>query len=232
MRDPGTSSSIEEHHTPFSRTSTSQFFQQYTERSATEEQDTRGTPTDPQTPLPLSPLSSEPRHPLPPAALHSFHQCWLPFVSRVAYHSRYTEHPSLVTNELRMCLVHNLRQNVTSHSLALMFLGHWCRALFRPHFFVPAFIRRAFQYLAFACFGECSKYSRQHLKPSTSDRPGRSYTRLCGVSTTSAAMRQDFKTPRDLIQWTRESECHMTRGRSVRAFAPGTKHQRCAARDE
>ena len=44
------------------------------------------------------------------------------------------------------------------------------------------------------------RYSRQHLKPSTSDRPGRSYTRLCGVSTTSAAMRQDFKTPRDLIQ--------------------------------
>ena len=47
-----------------------------------------------------------------------------------------------------------------------------------------------------ACF---RTYSRQHLKPSTSDRPGRSYTRLCGVSTTSAAMRQDFKTPRDLI---------------------------------
>ena len=88
----------------------------------------------------------------------SFHQCWLPFVSRVAYHSRHTEHPSLVTNELRMCLVHNLRQNVTSHSLALMFLGHLCRALFRPHFFVPAFIRRAFQYLAFACFGNGSKY--------------------------------------------------------------------------
>ena len=60
----------------------------------------------------------------------SFHQCWLPFVSRVAYHSRYTEHPSLVTNELRMCLVHNLRQSVRSHSLALMFLGHLCRAFF------------------------------------------------------------------------------------------------------
>ena len=90
----------------------------------------------------------------------SFHQCWLPFVSRVACHSRHTEHPSLVTNELRMCFeqVHNLRQNVTSHSLALMFLGHLCRALFRPHSFVPAFIRRAFQCLAFVCFGNGYKY--------------------------------------------------------------------------
>ena len=43
-------------------------------------------------------------------------------------------------------------------------------------------------------------HSQQHLKPSTSDRPGRSYTRLCRVSTTRAAMRQDFKTPRDLNQ--------------------------------
>ena len=33
----------------------------------------------------------------------SFHQCWLPFVSRVACHSRHIEHPLLVTNELRMC---------------------------------------------------------------------------------------------------------------------------------
>ena len=63
-------------------------------------------------------------------------------------------------------------------------------------------------------------YSRQHLKPSTSDRPGRSYTRLCGVSTTSAAMRQDFKTPRDLNQWTHESEGHMTRGEASEPLHP------------
>ena len=63
-------------------------------------------------------------------------------------------------------------------------------------------------------------YSRQHLKPSTSDRPGRSYTRLCGVSTTSAAMRQDFKTPRDLNQWTHESEGHMTRGGASEPLHP------------
>ena len=39
-----------------------------------------------------------------------------------------------------------------------MFLGHLCRALFRLHFFVPAFIRRAFQYLAFVCFDNGFKY--------------------------------------------------------------------------
>ena len=63
-------------------------------------------------------------------------------------------------------------------------------------------------------------YSRQHLKPSTSDRPGRSYTRLCEVSTTSAAMRQDFKTPRDLNQRTRESEGHMTRAGASEPLHP------------
>ena len=39
-----------------------------------------------------------------------------------------------------------------------MFLGHLCRALFLLHFFVPAFIRRAFQYLAFVCFDNGYKY--------------------------------------------------------------------------
>ena len=39
-----------------------------------------------------------------------------------------------------------------------MFLGHLCRALYRPHFFVPAFIRRALQYLVFVCFGNGYKY--------------------------------------------------------------------------
>ena len=70
-----------------------------------------------------------------------------------------------------------------------------------------------------ATAGDCM-YSRQHLKPSTSDRPGRSYTRLCGVSATSAAMRQGFKTPRDLNQWTRESEGHMTRSGAPEPLHP------------
>ena len=39
-----------------------------------------------------------------------------------------------------------------------MFLGHLFRALFRPHFLMPAFIRHAFQYLAFVCFDNGYKY--------------------------------------------------------------------------
>ena len=46
-------------------------FQQYTEQSATKEEDENNQPLPPQNPLPLSPLSSEPPPP-PPAALQQW----------------------------------------------------------------------------------------------------------------------------------------------------------------